>query len=184
MLSEKMLEALNGQLTAEWYSSYLYVSMAAYFESLNLKGFAHWMSVQAKEEWVHGEMFYAQINERRGRVSLKAIEVPPTEWKSPLDVFAYALAHEQKVTGLINKLVDQALRESDHATNNFLQWFVAEQVEEEAAADAIVQQLKLVGDNPHALLMLDRELATRVFALPAAATGTATALITGGGAAA
>ena len=184
MLSEKMLEALNGQLNAEWYSSYLYVSMAAYFESLNLKGFANWMSVQAKEEWVHGEMFYAQINARRGRVTLGTIEAPPAEWKSPRDAFAHVLAHEQKVTGLINKLVDQALSESDHATNTFLQWFVTEQVEEEANADAIVQQLKLIGDDPHARLLLDREVATRAFALPAAAAGTATATMTGGGTAA
>jgi ferritin len=180
---EKMLEACNGQLNAEWYSSYLYVSMAAYFESLNLKGFAHWMSVQAKEEWVHGELFYAQIHDRRGRVTLRAIEAPATEWESPREAFEHVLAHEQKVTGLINKLMDQAVGESDHATSNFLQWFVGEQVEEEAAADAILQQLKLIGDNAHALLMLDRELAARVFALPAVATGTATALITGGAAA-
>jgi ferritin len=183
MLSEKMLEALNGQLNAEWYSSYLYVSMGAYFASLNLKGFAHWMEVQGKEEWVHGEMFYAQINARRGRVTLQAIAAPPTEWRSSQDVFQEVLAHEQKVTGLINKLVDQAVSESDHATNNFLQWFVAEQVEEEEAADEILQQLKLIGDNPQALLMLDRELTARAFSLPAAAVGTATALISGGAAA-
>ena len=183
MLSEKMQEALNGQLNAEWYSSYLYIAMGAYFESLNLKGFAHWMDVQAKEEWVHGELFYTQINERRGRVTLKAIDAPPTEWESPRAAFEEVLAHEQKVTGLINKLVDQAVKESDHASNQFLQWLVAEQVEEEATADAILQQLKLIGDNPHALLMLDRELAARVFNLPTVATGTATALISGGAAA-
>lgn len=182
MLSEKMQEALNRQLNAEWYSSYLYASMGAYFESLNLKGFAHWMALQAKEEWVHGEMFYAQINERRGRVTLKAIDAPPTEWKSPLAVFEEVLAHEQKVTGLIDKLVDQAIGESDHATNNFLQWFVSEQVEEEAAADEILQKLKLIGDSPQALLMLDQELAARAFNLPAAAAETATALVTGGAA--
>lgn len=184
MLSEKMEQALNEQLNAEWYSSYLYISMGAYFASLNLKGFAHWMEVQGKEEWVHGEMFYSQINERRGRVTLQAIAAPPTEWKSPLEVFQEVLAHEQKVTGLINNLVAQAARENDYATNNFLQWFVAEQVEEEAAADEILQQLKLIGDNPQALLMLDRELGARVFNLPAAAAGTATALVSGGGAAA
>ena len=168
MLSAKMQEALNDQLNAEWYSSYLYVAMKAYFESLGLKGFANWMGVQAKEEWVHGEMFYAQVNDRRGRVLLKEIAAPPTEWKSPLNVFEHTLEHEQIVTGRINKLVDMAAGESDHATNAFLQWFVTEQVEEEANADAILQQLKLIGDNPHALLMLDRELATRVFVPPVA----------------
>jgi len=184
MLSEKMLEGLSDQLNAEWYSSYLYISMAAYFESLNLKGFAHWMSVQAKEEWVHGELFYKQIVDRRGRVLLKAIEKPPMEWKSPEAAFAHTLDHEQLVTGRINKLVDQSVSESDHATRSFLQWLVDEQVEEEASADEILQQLRLIGDNVHALLMLDRELAARVFALPTVAAGTGTALITGGGAAA
>ena len=171
MLSKKMLKALNAQLNAEWYSSYLYVSMAAYFEDLNLKGFANWMSVQAQEEHAHGQMFYNQLNDRRGRVTLTAIAAPPTEWESPEKVFAHVLEHEQMVTGLINKLVDLAQAESDHATRNFLQWFVAEQVEEEANADAILRQLNLVGDNPHALLMLDRELAMRVFVDPLATAG-------------
>jgi len=184
MLSEKMLQAFNDQLNAEWYSSYLYISMGAYLESLGMKGFAHWMNVQAKEEWVHGELFYTQIHERRGRVTLPPIEGPPTTWKSPRDAFANVLEHERKVTGLINKLVDLAIGESDHASHNFLQWLVAEQVEEEASADEILQKLKLIGDNPQALLMLDRELAARVFALPAVAAGTATAAIAGGGAAA
>jgi len=169
MLSEKMQEAFNDQLNAEWYSSYLYISMAAYFESVGLKGFANWMHVQAKEEWVHGEMFYAHLNDRRGRVLLKHIAGPPTEWKSAQHAFEHTLEHEQVVTGRINKLVDMAVAESDHAANAFLQWFVTEQVEEESNADAILQQLKLIGDNPHALLMLDRELATRVFVPPAAA---------------
>ena len=171
MLSKKMLKALNGQVNAEWYSAYLYVSMAAYFEDMNLKGFANWMSVQAQEEQAHGQMFYNQINDRRGRVTLAAIAAPPTTWDSPLKVFEHVLEHEQMVTGLINKLVDLAQAESDHASRNFLQWFVAEQVEEEANADAIMRQLALVGDNPHALLMLDRELATRVFVSPIPAAG-------------
>lgn len=171
MLSERMQEALNDQLNAEWYSSYLYLSMAAYFESTGLKGFANWMSVQAKEEWAHGEMFYAQLNNRRGRVLLKHIAGPPTEWPSPQGAFAHVLEHEQMVTGRINTLVDLALSEADHATNAFLQWFVNEQVEEESNADHILQQLKLIGDNPHALLMLDRELATRVFVPPVPAAG-------------
>ncbi len=167
MLSEKMQEALNDQLNAEWYSSYLYVAMAAYLEATGLKGFANWMRVQAKEEWAHGEIFYNQINSRRGRVLLQPIAGPPTEWKSPQHAFEHVLEHEQMVTGRINALVSQALAESDHATNSFLQWFVDEQVEEEENADQILQQLKLIGDNPHALLMLDRELAARVFVMPA-----------------
>jgi ferritin len=171
MLSDKMQQALNDQLNAEWYSSYLYVSMAAYFESLALKGFANWMSVQAQEERVHGEMFYNHINSRRGRVVLKAIDAPPTEWKSPLNAFEHVLDHEQRVTGLIDNLVTAAGGENDYATQQFLQWFVSEQVEEEENADAIVRQLTLIGDNPHALLMLDRELARRVFVPPVAAGG-------------
>jgi ferritin len=175
MLSDKMQQALNDQLNAEWYSSYLYVSMAAHFESLALKGFANWMSVQAQEEHVHGEMFYNHINARRGRVVLKAIDAPPTEWKSPLNAFEHVLDHEQRVTGLIDNLITAAGSENDYATQQFLQWFVSEQVEEEENADAIVRQLKLIGDDPHALLMLDRELAARVFVPPAAAGGGAQA---------
>ncbi len=171
MLSDKMQQALNAQLNAELYSSYLYVSMAAYFESLNLKGFANWMWVQQQEERVHADLFYGQINARLGRVTLKAIDAPATEWKSPLDAFEHVLKHEQMVTGLINNLVALAMGEKDFASNQFLQWFVAEQVEEEDNADSIVKQLQLIGDNVHALLMLDRELAARVFAVPASLPG-------------
>ncbi len=168
MIGKKMKEALNGQVNAEMYSAYLYLSMESYFKSLNLNGFANWMRVQTQEEMVHAMKIYDFINERGGRVILKAIQGPPTQWDSPRAVFEAAYAHEQKVTGLISDLVDLAIKEKDHATNSFLQWFVNEQVEEEASADAIVQQLKMMEKAPGGLFMLDRELAQRVFTPPPA----------------
>ena len=166
MLSQRMLEELNKQVNAELYSAYLYLSMAAYFESINLKGFANWMRVQAQEELTHAMRFFDYINERGGVVKLAAIEQPPTEWKSPLDVFDATYKHEVKVTGMINSLVNLAMKEKDHATYNMLQWFVAEQVEEEASADGIRRQLKLIGKDGRGILMLDRELGQRVFTPP------------------
>jgi len=168
MISEKIKDAVNKQINAEIYSSYLYLSMSAYFESINLKGFANWMKAQAQEEMVHAIKFYDYINERSGRVLLTAIEAPPKQWDSPLDVFEFTYKHEQKVTGLINDLVNLAISEADHATTNFLQWFVAEQVEEEASADEVVQKLKLAGERGSGLFMLDRELGQRVFTPPTA----------------
>lgn len=168
MIDEKMQDALNKQLNAELYSSYLYLSMAAYFQGVNLGGFANWMRVQAQEELSHAMKFYDYVNERGGRVTLQAVEAPPSEWDSPLAVFEHVYQHEQKVTGLINELVDLAIEARDHATNNFLQWFVSEQVEEEDSADEVVQRLKLVGDDPSGLFMIDRELAQRVFVAPTA----------------
>ena len=162
-----MLDELNRQVNAELYSSYLYLSMAAYFESINLKGFANWMKIQAQEEVIHAMKFFDYINERGGRVTLDTIKKPPAEWKSPLDVFETTYKHEVNVTKMINSLVDLAIREKDHATYNMLQWFVAEQVEEEASADAIRQQLKFIGKDGRGLLMLDRELSRRVFTPPA-----------------
>lgn len=167
MISNKMQEAFNNQINAELYSSYLYLSMAAYFESINLPGFANWMRCQSQEEIVHAMKFYNFVCERGGRVKLAAIDGPPTEWGSPLKAFQDAYAHEQKVTALINKLVDQALKEHDHASSSFLQWFVNEQVEEEASADKVVQQLNLAGDQGSGLFMIDRELGTRTFVMPA-----------------
>jgi ferritin len=168
MLNQKIEAALNKQLNAELYSSYLYLSMSAYFQSTNLPGFANWMRVQAQEELVHAMKFYDFINERGGHVMLQQIEGPPKEWSSPLDAFENAYKHEQKVTGLINDLVNLATGEGDHATNIFLQWFVTEQVEEEASADEVVQKLKLMGDASGGLFMLDREMGQRVFTPPAA----------------
>jgi ferritin len=167
MINKKMEEALNGQVNAEMYSAYLYLSMESYFRSLNLNGFANWMRVQTQEEMMHAMKIYDFINERGGRVILKAIKGPPTKWESPLVVFKAVYAHEQKVTGLINKLVDLAVKEKDHATNTFLQWFVNEQVEEESSADGIVQQLKMMKNTPGGMFMFDRELGQRVFTPPA-----------------
>ncbi len=168
MISDKMQDALNKQVNAELYSAYLYLAMSAYFESISLTGFANWMRVQAQEEQTHAMKIYDYIHETNGRVTLTAIDSPPSQWSSPLDAFENVLKHEQKVTGLINGLVNLAIAEKDHATNNFLQWFVAEQVEEESSADAIVQKLKLVGDARGAIFMLDRELGTRAFTPPVA----------------
>ncbi len=171
MLSKKMQGVLNKQIVAEIYSAYLYLSMSAYFLSLNLSGFAQWMRAQAQEELVHGMKIFDYVNERGSRVLLDAVEKPPTKWASPESAFEAAYKHEQKVTGMINKLVDLAVAESDHASNNFLQWFVSEQVEEEASADEVVQKLKMVGSAGGGLFMIDRELGQRVFTPPAAEEG-------------
>jgi len=169
MISERMQAAINEQINKELYSEYLYVSMAAYFDSLGLKGFANWMRVQVKEERTHALMMYTYVNEVGGRIILQPIDGPPTDFESPLDVYAKTLEHEKFVTSRINGLVNLALQESDHASNAFLQWFVTEQVEEEASAKEMADQLRIVGDNGHGLLMLDREAGTRVFTPPAAA---------------
>ena len=166
MISKKMQEALNGQVAAEFYSAYLYLSMSAYLESIDLKGFANWMRVQYQEEVSHAEKIFDHVIERDGRAVVKAWEAPPAEWKSALDVFETAYKHEQKVTGLINGLVDIAVSEKDHATQIFLQWFVNEQVEEEASVKTIVQQLKLLGDSRAGLFQIDRELGQRTFVPP------------------
>jgi ferritin len=171
MLSKKMEASLNQQIVAEYYSAYLYMAMSAYFASVNLPGFANWMRVQAMEELIHGTKIFDYVNERGGRVLLETIAKPPLKWTSPLVAFQDAYKHEQKVTGMINKLVDLAVREKDHATINFLQWFGAEQVEEEASADGIVQKLKLVGKEGGGLFMIDRELGQRVFTPPATGGG-------------
>jgi ferritin len=165
-MNTKIQDALNAQINAEIYSSYLYLSMSAYFESQNLAGMANWMRNQAQEEMIHAMKFFGFVNEREGRVLLTQVDGPETEWNSPLDVFENALAHEKKVTGLINDLVDLSLAEKDHAANIFLQWFVTEQVEEEATASSIVDKLKLIGDNPVALYMLDGELGQRTAPAP------------------
>jgi ferritin len=140
--------------------------MAAYFEANDLSGFANWMRVQAKEEMTHAMKFYDYLVQRGARITLTEIKAPPTEWDSPIAIFEHVYEHEQMVTGLINKLVDLAISLSDHATNNFLQWYVAEQVEEEESSSGVLQKVKLAGDSPSGLLMLDQELAQRVFTPP------------------
>lgn len=161
MLNKKLEEAINEQINKELYSSYLYLGMSAYCESVNLSGFAHWMRVQAGEEQEHALKLFRYVVEKGGRVLLEAIDKPPAEYASALDVFEKTLAHEQKVTGLINDLYALAIEESDYATQIFLQWFVSEQVEEEANATQIVELLKAIGDHPQGLIMLDRQLAGR-----------------------
>jgi ferritin len=161
MLSKKMQDALNGQVNAELYSAYLYLAMEAYFQSVNLTGFANWMRVQSQEEVSHGMKIYDFVNERGGRAALEAIAKPPAEWKSPLAVFEAAYKHEQKVTGLINNLVEMAIKEKDHATEIFLQWFVTEQVEEEKNAGEIVAKLQALKDSAGGLYFLDKELGKR-----------------------
>jgi ferritin len=156
-----MEKALNEQLNAELYSAYLYLAMSAWFESQNLPGFAAWMRIQDREETTHAMKFFKFVAERRGRVVLKAIEEPAKDWKSPLAAFEAALEHERYITGRIGDLVNLAVEEKDHATNAFLQWFVNEQVEEEATADSIIQKLKMAEKAPGAMLMLDHELGQR-----------------------
>lgn len=166
MLKKKMLKGMNDQINAEMFSAYLYLSMENYFQSISLRGFAAWMRVQAQEEMTHAMKFYDFIHERGGKVSLEAIAKPEANWESPLAAFEAVLAHEQHVTSLINDLVDLAIGEKDHATNIFLQWFVSEQVEEEASAGEVVDRLRLIKDNPSGLFMMDAELGKRVFTLP------------------
>ncbi len=164
MLKKNMETALNEQLNFELYSAYLYFSMAAYFEHMGLPGFSHWMKIQTQEEINHALKFYNFINERGGRVILRQIDTPPSEWKSPLDAFENALRHEQLVTERINRLMDLAMEKKDYATQNFLQWFVDEQVEEEASVGEVVNKLRLIGNERHPLFMLDRELSQRTIA--------------------
>jgi len=164
-MSSKMAEAINKQIAAEFYSSYLYLQMAAYFESLNLPGFANWMRVQRLEEQVHAMKFFDHMAERGAEIKLLQIDQPPLKWNSPLAAFEAAYQHEVLVTGLINNLVNIARAEKDHASDTFLQWYVTEQVEEEASTSAIVAKLKLVGDGG-GVFLIDRELALRVFTPP------------------
>lgn len=161
MLSSKMEKALNKQLNKELFSSYLYLSMAAYFEDLNLTGMAQWMRLQADEEHEHSMKFYDFVHRVSGRVTLEAIEKPKTEWESPKAAFEEALAHEKFITKSINDLTNLAIEEKDHSTNTFLHWFIDEQVEEEATASDIVQKFILIDDSKSGLYMLDRELGSR-----------------------
>ncbi len=167
MLGERLEKALNDQLNYELYSAYVYASMAAWFESVDMPGFSSWMQVQVREEMVHVQKFFTFINERDGRVRLAQVDEPAFEWDSPLAAFQNAYEHECSVSSRIHALVDLAREEKDHAVENFLQWFVTEQVEEEASTKAVVQQLKFLGDDRHALFMIDRELGQRVFVPPA-----------------
>jgi ferritin len=166
MLSKKLAEALNKQINAEFYSAYLYYSMSSYFTSKSLRGFANWTTVQAQEEMTHAIRLYNYVNNSGGRALMQAIEAPPTEWKSPLEVFREIYKHEVKVTGMIHKLLTLATEEKSYPTMVELQWFVTEQVEEEASADEIVRKLELMEGAPGGLFMIDQQLAQRVFVMP------------------
>lgn len=161
MLSEKMWKALNEQVKWEFESSYLYLGMAAWLNDQALPGFAHWMREQAKEEVEHAMKIYSYIEDRGNRVELLPIAPPPKTWASAQEVIEESLKHEQTITGLINKLVDVAAEEKDHATSVFLHWFVSEQVEEEDAFRTLLDKIKLVKPTCSAMLFLDKHLAKR-----------------------
>lgn len=161
MLSQKMQDALNAQINAEAYSAYLYLAMSAHANSMNLEGFSHWFRKQYEEETEHSLKFVKYILDRRGKVELRAVEAPPAEWGSALAMFEATMKHEQHVTKLINDLVDLATAERDHATHSFLQWYVSEQVEEEAAVDLILQKLRMIKDSVGGLLVLDHHVGKR-----------------------
>jgi len=161
MISEKMQKALNDQINAEFFSAYLYLAMAAYFEEKNLPGFAHWMEVQYEEESMHARKIYRYVVDRGGRVHLKTLETPQEEWDSPLSAFEAAYKHEQYITGRINDLVKLASELGDFTTQSFLQWYLNEQVEEEANVDEIVQSIHLMDNDKRSLFLLDRELKQR-----------------------
>jgi len=161
MLSQSLQKAINDQIKDELYSAYLYLSMSVYLETVHLSGSARWMRLQSREEASHAMKFFDYVLEREGRVELHAIEQPPQEFKSMLDVFQQALEHERKVTGMIHRLYDLAGKERDYATQVMLQWFITEQVEEEKNAGEVVDQIKIIGDQPAALFFLDKQLGAR-----------------------
>ena len=161
-----MIDDLNEHVNKEMYSAYLYMSMSAYSDSIGLKGFANWFMVQYHEEMFHAMKVFEYIQSQGGRVKLLQIDEPPSDWESPLDLFEKTLVHEQMVTKRINDLMNLAIEEKDHATRIFLQWYVTEQVEEEENDNEIIDQLKIIKDPPHGLLMLDRELGSRNAAVP------------------
>jgi ferritin len=161
MLSETMLKTINEQIKFELYSSYLYLSMSAHFESANLPGFAKWMRIQAQEELEHAMKFFDYIHDRGGKVTLQALKQPPTEFGTPQSIFETVLEHEQTVTSLINNLYGLAVKEGDYASQVFLNWFVNEQVEEEKNATTILETLKMIGDRSTAIYQLDRHVGKR-----------------------
>ena len=166
MIGKKMEKAINGQINNEMYSAYLYMAMSAHAQSTGLKGFANWFMVQYHEEMVHAMKMYEFLQSRGGTVRLQALKEPPSAWKSPLEMFEKTLEHEQFITGCINDLVDLARAEKDHAAEVFYQWYVTEQVEEENNDNEIIAQLKLVGDSPQGLMMVDAQLAARMTTVP------------------
>ena len=166
MISPKLQDAINAQINAEFWSAYLYLSMSQYFESEGHAGIANWFKIQFQEEQAHAEIFMNYLNSRGGRVILAPIAEVQTEWTSPLDAYEHTLAHEEKVTAMINELYHLAVEEKDYATCNKLDWFVAEQVEEEETARGLIDKLKMIGNNGLALYTFNQELATRVYTAP------------------
>jgi len=165
-MNEKIQNAINKQINAEIYSAYLYLAMAAYFDSKGLAGFANWMKTQYQEEMAHAMKFYDYVYERGGKVMLEAIEGPKTDFESTLNVFEETLEHEKHVTSLINGLYELASEEKDYACESFLKWFIDEQVEEESSAQEIIDKIKLAGESGPGLFMLDKEMGARVYAAP------------------
>ncbi|MEI7542161.1 MAG: ferritin [bacterium] len=161
MIGKKMEDAINKQINAEFYSSFLYLAMAADFEAQNFKGFTNWLKIQAQEEYSHAMKFYHHIIERGGKVKFEAIDAPKAGWKNALAVFTETYEHEVKVTAMIYKLVEIARAEKDYAAESMLKWFVDEQVEEEANTSEIVGILKLIGDSKGSLYQLDHQLGKR-----------------------
>ena len=161
MIGTKVSEALNLQMNREFFNARLYLAMAAYFESINMEGAAHWMELQSQEETGHAMRLYRHLKERGARILLSEVPAPPTEWDSPLAAFEAAYEHECKVTREFDEHVELAHAEKDNATLNFLQWYVDEQVEEEASVDAVIQKMQMAKKAPGALFMIDRMLAQR-----------------------
>ena len=170
-ISQTMQDAFNEHINHEFFASYLYLSMSAYCESINLPGFAHWLRIQSQEEYSHAMKLYDFVLDRGGKIALFPIAQPDLEFGSPHDVMRQTLEHERSVTGLINGLYGKAVQEGDFASQVHLQWFITEQIEEEKAAADLVEQLNLIGDRGDALLWLDRELAARTLT-PAPGGGT------------
>lgn len=167
MISTKLQDAINAQINAEFWSAYLYLSMAMHFENEGHAGMANWFRIQFREEQAHAEIFMNYLNSRGGRVVLAPIDEVPTSWPTPLAAFEHTLAHEEKVTSLINDIYALAVEEKDYATCNKLDWFVSEQVEEEETARGLIDRLKLIGDNGLALYTVNQELASRTYNVPA-----------------
>ncbi|MDD8019269.1 MAG: ferritin [Bacteroidota bacterium] len=161
MLTAPLLKALNEQINHEMFSSYLYLSMAAYCEAKNFSGFAQWMRMQSSEETKHAMKLYEYVHSRGSAVTLLAIAQPPTEFHFPVKMFEQVVEHERKISGSITKLYELAIKENDYPTQVMLQWFITEQVEEEKTAVGIVEQLKMVGDSPVSIMMMDRQLGAR-----------------------
>lgn len=168
MISPKIQDAINAQINAEFWSAYLYLSMAMHFEAEGRSGVANWFKIQFQEEQAHAQIFINYVNQRGGRVELKAIDAVPTHWDSPLDAFKATLEHERKVTALINNLYSIAEAENDYATRDRLNWFVSEQVEEEDNCRQLIDKYSLIGDNGMGQYMLDQELGARTYTAPAA----------------